>query len=221
MYLRTLLAAATQATQGPPPSTGVGLIQLAINSSSCSIANYAAAVAAKFSAAHVPDVARKLLLTAATRGHAAALHSLASCSPVQQCLDAHTVENMIAQLIKGNNPDGFKLLCKLPAAQQLESTAVVRLLQAALQQRRGFVEGLMECPAMQQLSADMVVQLLQALLDSTSAQSNRFSAEICIRQEAQRSSSREVEQLLLDAKDRNSLSSCDTCMEALYRLPSS
>jgi hypothetical protein len=73
-------AAATQGQEGPPPSTGVGLIQLAINSSSYSMAEAAAAVALKYPAALEPDVARKLLLTAATRGHTAALEILAFSS---------------------------------------------------------------------------------------------------------------------------------------------
>jgi hypothetical protein len=130
------------------------------------MANEAAAVAVKFSAAHAPKVALKLLLTAATSGHEAAVQTLASCTPVQQCLDAATVENMIAQFIESSNPDGFDFICELPAVLQLDSAAVVRLLQAALQKDLEWIAGsLLEFPAAEQFSTDMVSQVLQAVIE--------------------------------------------------------
>jgi hypothetical protein len=96
------------------------------------MAGYAAVVAGKLPAAHARNVARKLLLTAATRGHTTTIWLLYSCKPVQQHLDAATVENLIVQLIQSTHFDGFKLVRKLPAALQLDSAAVARLLQEAL-----------------------------------------------------------------------------------------
>jgi hypothetical protein len=184
------------------------------------MANNAAAVAVKFPAAHVPDVARKLLLTAANRGRTAAVRRLLQSKPVLQHVDAATMEIMLADFIKGTDPDGFKLVCKVPAAIQLDSAAVARLLQAALQQSRlGFTELLLAFPATQQFGADMVVQLLHSLFKSITAQPDRITAKLCMLQAAQQLSSSVVEQLLLAAIERNGGSSCDTCTEALCGLP--
>jgi hypothetical protein len=133
------------------------------------MADIAAAVAAEFPAARVPDVARKLLLTAATRGHVAAMDTLLLCDSVWQQVDAASVEFMLTQLIKGRNLVGFELVCEWPPAQQLDSAAVARLLQAVLQQnRRGFIERLLRFPAAEQLNGDSVAQLLVAAVKHAS-----------------------------------------------------
>jgi hypothetical protein len=176
-------------------------MQLAINSNSCSVAFKAAAEAANFPAAHAPDAARKLLLTAATRGHTKAVHRLLQCHPVQQHLDAATVENMIAPRIASNDPDGFKMICKFTAPQQLDSAAVARLLQVALQQgRQVFVGCLLALPAAEQFSADMVSQLLLAAVEHNRDGSHRtWIQQLSGLPPARQLSSDSVAQLLLAA----------------------
>jgi hypothetical protein len=213
-------AAFTQDEQGTPPGTGADLLQLAINSSSSGMASNAAAVAVKFPAAQSPDVVRKLLLTAASRGHTAAVLRLASCKLVQPHLDACTVECVLAQLIERDDRRGFKLISKLPVATQLGSAAVARLLQAALQQGRpGWVVSLLALPATADFSAAVVAQLLHALLLSRSAYSCTAAAQLCLLQAAQQLSGSALEELLLAAIERNGDSKRETCMQALCGLP--
>jgi hypothetical protein len=221
-------AAVTQGQEKPPPSTGVGLLQLAINSSSYSMAEAAAAVAVEFPAAHVPDVARKLLLTAATRGHAAAVQILASCTTVQQYLDAGTVESVLQHFIEGDycgEHSCYELvLCDLPVSQ-LDSAAVARLLQVALQHGRqnkkpDYVNSLLGLPAIEQVSVDTLKQLMLALVNPATTLYNWHTIEhLCILQAAQQLSSSVVEQLLLATIEWSKASGDNTCMEALCRLP--
>jgi hypothetical protein len=183
------------------------------------MADIAAAVAAEFPAAHVPDVARKLLLTAATRGNEAAVQALASCAPVQQCLDAGTLESVLEQSIKGEC-GCFEMMCNLPAASQLDSAAVARLLQAALQLgRQGFVKRLLRGTAAEQFRADIVVQSLHALLNSTTIHPNRFAAKLCMLPAAHQLGSSVVEQLLLAAIEGSNRGNIDNGLEALCGLP--
>jgi hypothetical protein len=196
-------------------------LQLAISSNSSGMASKAAAVEAESPAAHAPELARKLLLTAATRGHVAAVQTLASCAPVQQCLDTGTVESVLEQLIKGDIAC-FQMVCAVPTAAQLDSAAFTRLLQAALRQGRqhrpGFVEHLLAFPTTQQFSADIVLQLLQALIKSRTAPPGGITAELCTRQAAQQLSSSAVEQLLFAALKRDISGSHNTCIQALCGL---
>jgi hypothetical protein len=180
----------------------------------------AAAAALKFPAAHVPDVARKLLLTAATRGHAAAVQTLASCTIVQQHLDARTVEVVLEQLFKGFY-FWFLRMCEVPLASQLDSAAVARLLQAALQHGRQLCASrLLEFPAAQRFSVDMVAQLLHSLLECRTATANlhRLAPQVCRLQAAQQLSSSVVEQLLLAAIELDNDSACYSCTKALCGL---
>jgi hypothetical protein len=136
------------------------------------MADTAAAVAVKFPAAHAPDVARKLLLTAATRGHAAALQTLASCALVQQHPDAGTVGKVLQQLIHGEIRC-LETICKLPAAQQLGCSVVEQLLLAAIEHSNNVssdrcMEALCGLPAASQLGSNSVTRLLLAAVEQNS-----------------------------------------------------
>jgi hypothetical protein len=200
----------------------VGLIQLGINSSNNSVAIDTAKAAVKFPEAHAPEVARKMLQTAATRGNLLVVQTLVSCHPMQQCLDAATVEGMLVQLIKGDNPYGyvsFQRVCDLPAALQLDSAAAARLLQAALKRGRpDYVERLLELPAAEQLSGDMVSPVLHTLVDYGATQPDRIVKQLCLHKGAWRLSSSALYQLLFAAIQQDNGS--DTrCMQELARLP--
>jgi hypothetical protein len=182
------------------------------------MASVAAAVAAEFPAAHAPDVARKLLLTAATRVHASAVMTLASCDAMLQHLDVGTVESVLEQLI--NDLGCFEMICELPVASQLDSAAVARLLQAALQQGGSHcLHSLLAFPAAEQFRADMIVQLLYVLLKCEIPQLDWFAAKLCMLQAAQQLRSSVVEQLLLAAIESSINGSSDICMKALCGLP--
>lgn len=211
---------AMQGRQGPPPSAGVGLLQLAINSSSHSMASNAAAAAVRLPAAQAPDVARKLLVTAATRGHSDAVGRLGFAASVQQHLDAHTMERVLEQLMIAHEPRCFKVMCSLSAGRQLGSAAVANLLQTALQQgQQGCVDRLLEFLAAAQLSADMVAQLLHALLKCSLAEPTRVATQLCGLVAAQHLSSTTAEQLLHAAIKQNGGSHHSACVEPLVGLP--
>jgi hypothetical protein len=76
-----------------------------------------------------PVETRRLLVTAATRQHAAAVTHMARLAYMQRHIDAAKLEVMLVGLLKHNAC--LKLLVQLPAAAQLSSEAVIRLLQAA------------------------------------------------------------------------------------------
>jgi hypothetical protein len=118
------------------------------------------------------------------------------------------------------------MLSELPASQ-LDSTAVVRLLQVAL--RKGwqagppfYADSLLGLPSTQQFSADMLQQVLHALMKFATTQSNWHTIEwLCMHHPAaQQLTSSMVEQLLLATFKWNcSYSGRNTCMEALCGLP--
>jgi hypothetical protein len=110
-----------------------------------------------------PDVARRLLVTAATRQHTEAVQHMVQLAYLQQNIDAATLEAMLVALLKHNACRSA--LVQLPAADQLGSEAVIRLLQAAMQHADNpqlllyLINGL---PAAQRLSSEHGFQLLQA-----------------------------------------------------------
>jgi hypothetical protein len=132
-----------------PPEDGANLLQLAFNCSNpltvdtafVCLPRTADAAAADMPALLEPDVARKLLLTAATRQHAAlllspsALQYMLRLGYLQQHVDAATLEALLQLLVLPcyNTYDALNALCQLPAAAQLSSEALARLLLAAVE----------------------------------------------------------------------------------------
>jgi hypothetical protein len=123
-----------------------------------------------------PAVARKLLLTAVTRQpEAETVQRMLGLAYLQQHVDAATLEAMLQQLVSrcawpvlAGKFEG-QSLCQLPAAAELTSEAVTRLLLVAMQSSDDVViSELCTLPALQQLSAAAVFQLLQVSVQHSS-----------------------------------------------------
>jgi hypothetical protein len=118
-----------------PAETAVTVLQLAMNCSKPPTAlsaafriPYAVASAARDMPAILqPTVARRLLLTAATRQHGAAVAYMISLPAMLHHLDAATLEAMLRLGLRGNN----RTLCQLPAAAELSTDTVTQLLLVA------------------------------------------------------------------------------------------
>uniref|UniRef100_A0A383VCX7 Uncharacterized protein n=1 Tax=Tetradesmus obliquus TaxID=3088 RepID=A0A383VCX7_TETOB len=121
-----------------PADEAAALLQLALNCSNPATAiaaalhvpATAAAAARRMPALLVPSVARKLLLTAATRHHTAAVLHMVGLASMQQHINADTREAMLAQLLA--DYDCVGLLWQLPIAP-ISTEALVRLLLTAVQ----------------------------------------------------------------------------------------
>jgi hypothetical protein len=116
---------------------GAALLQLAFNCSNpqtvaAAVGHLpvtAAATALDMPKLLEPNVARRLLLTAATKQHKEALEQMVQLGYLQQHVDATVLEAMLGQLLK--HRDGVECseaLLRLPTAEQLSSNAVLRLL---------------------------------------------------------------------------------------------
>jgi hypothetical protein len=156
-----------------------------------------------------PDVAHRLLVTAATRWHLELQKAvtLQQLGYTKQHIDAATLEVMLIQLM----PRVAHLACltQLPAAAHLSSKTVIRLLLAAAASEATHkyrilsgVDVLCQLPAAQQLDNAGLLQLLQAAM-----QQGRVPQSFCRLPAAQQLSSGEVFQLLQAAVQLGSLSS--------------
>jgi hypothetical protein len=119
-----------------------------------------------------PAVACKLLLTAAARNRKAANH-LVRLPYMQQHVDVETFQAMLQQLIREfGGPDWdfhamemtVRLLCSLPAAQQLSSEAAEQVILAFVQHDCDITmpAEFYSLPGVQQLSDNQVMRLLAA-----------------------------------------------------------
>jgi hypothetical protein len=138
----TAAAAAVFAVQdhaSVPKNGAADLLQLALNCSNTTTAEAAIRhlpLTAAFAARRMPellepDVARRLLGTAATRQHAAAIHQMVTHQQLEymtQHIDAATLEVITLDLRDYDNIAYLRLLTQLPAAAHLSSEAVIRLL---------------------------------------------------------------------------------------------
>jgi hypothetical protein len=141
-----------------------------------------------------PGVARRLLVTAASRQHAAAVKHMVKLAYMWQHINAATLETMLAELLKHDACVG--VLMQLSAAAQLSSEAVIGVLLAAAagQANSGLfsgVDALCQLPRVQQLDTATVLQLLQAAI-----QQGYMPWSFCGLPAAQQLSSVEVLQLL-------------------------
>jgi hypothetical protein len=179
--LRKLLHHLQEQTSLPAETAGA-VLQLAMNCrnpSTAAAAAYSSRVLTASSARDVPAslqqaVARRLLLTAATRQHTDAVRILLVFPVMQQQLDAATLEVMLRQLLKYH--ECIRILCQLPVAAELSPDTAAGLLLAAYQ---GLMydagRELCALDASHQLSSEQIEALLQALLtqstgyDSTSS----------------------------------------------------
>jgi hypothetical protein len=127
----------------------------------CSSPATAAAAARRLPENFTPEVARKLLLTAATRQHTEVLEMMIKLPAVQQHIDVPTLEPVLQLLIAKAKAGCAVLLLELPAAAQLPSDAVCRLLQIAALQGAGHVAAqLCRLPGAQQMSCSELAGLL-------------------------------------------------------------
>ncbi|KAF6258854.1 hypothetical protein COO60DRAFT_1075045 [Scenedesmus sp. NREL 46B-D3] len=139
-----------------PDGDAAALLQLAMN---CS--NPATAAAA---ASHLPEeleagAARRLLLTAAARQHTEAVQQMTDLPFMQQHIDADTLEAVLRQLLAQG--DCVQQLCRLPAAVQLSSEAVVCLLLDAVERHEAHnVRMLCGLAGAQQMSSEQMIDLL-------------------------------------------------------------
>jgi hypothetical protein len=147
------------------------VLQLAMNCSkpstaaaaAYSIADATAAAARSLPAILQPAVARRLLLTAATRQHTEAVQQMVALPLLQQHLDAATLEEMLRQLLWDHH--STKILCQLPVAAELSTDSATELLLAAYQEyayKAG--RALCKLDATRQLSSEQIEDLLQLLM---------------------------------------------------------
>jgi hypothetical protein len=161
-----------------PKEGAADLLQLALNCKHqatattviCHLPIPAASAARRMPQLLEPDVARKLLVTAATRRHVTAVHKMITYQQLgymKQHIDAATLQVL---LMLFEMPDAYlESLVQLPAAANLSSEYVIRLLLAASDaryRRTGFsaVRVVCQLPAAQQLDRAAVLQLLQAAI---------------------------------------------------------
>jgi hypothetical protein len=230
MLLLLLLLLSLQDSANLPLQGRADLLQLAINCSRPETATAAAVhlavtIAAAAAASNTPALlesalARKLLLTAVTRQHVAAVKHMVVLDDLQQYVDAATLEAAInTTLTQGTsgsvvNQQLVTSLCSLPAAKQLSFKQVAQLLATAVQQDNdSCVDSMCKLPATKQLSSEQVMQLLATAVE----QDGRFCVEsMCELPAAQQLSSEQVWYLLqLAMEDECGIS----CMYALSDLP--
>jgi hypothetical protein len=141
------------------------LLQLALNGNSHDVAQdvlYRQPIPADIE----PAVARKLLLTAAARGHMAALKSLTSAPQIYQHINAAALEPVLLHTVGKGRAGSLVDLLILPAAQQLDSAAAETLLAAAIKCGAGDcverLTGFLGLKAAQELSSAAIARLLTA-----------------------------------------------------------
>jgi hypothetical protein len=154
-----------------PAETAVAVLQLAMNCSNSATAAAAASripllvasTATDLPAILQPVVARRLLLTAATRQHAEAVACMVALPAIAEHLDAATLGVMLRQLLR--HDACITKLCQLPVAAELSTNAVTQLLQAAHEEGEyGAARLFCGLDASQQLSSEQVEALLQGIL---------------------------------------------------------
>jgi hypothetical protein len=126
-----------QANTTLPIEGAADLLQLALNCNSTTAAATAvchmpatAALAARVMPELLePDVTRRLLDTAAVGQHTAAVEHIGRLQYMKQHVDAVMLEKMLLWNLK--HAACLRVLTQLPAAAQLSSEAVTRLLQVA------------------------------------------------------------------------------------------
>jgi hypothetical protein len=179
--------------QSAAAGTDGDLLQLALNCTNHTVASGAtASICLKDLEAHV---ACRLMLTAAVRRHAAALHRLASLQVFSRHLDAPTLEKLLHLLMLRLPPSNVRkgqldasalqevahfdrharqcwsgsaaLLCRMPAAAQLSSEQVATLLHKAVHSDDfRSVQPLLSLPAAEHLCSMCMEQLLRSALVS-------------------------------------------------------
>ncbi|KAF6261936.1 hypothetical protein COO60DRAFT_699128 [Scenedesmus sp. NREL 46B-D3] len=124
-------------------------------------------------------MAHKLLLAAAAREHTAAVQQMLRLAAMRQHVDAALVEAMLCQLLA--HQECVRQLCALPAAEQLSSDAVTRLLLQAMQQRLpAAASQLRRLAAAEQLGTEQVGDLLQACVRTCSADGHGWLLNDCL-----------------------------------------
>jgi hypothetical protein len=106
----------------------------------------------------------RLVVTAATRRHSAAVHHMASTPAVLQEVDTRAHQSVLLHLIQEHGVTALTWLLgshESSIAQQLSAEATVQLLQAAVENKCD-VEPLCAVPAAQRLQSQELLQLLQA-----------------------------------------------------------
>uniref|UniRef100_A0A383VKT1 Uncharacterized protein n=1 Tax=Tetradesmus obliquus TaxID=3088 RepID=A0A383VKT1_TETOB len=161
-----------------PAADAPALLQLAMNCSNWVPATAAAQrVTAKAAAATTrgmtallqPDVARKLLLTAAARQHTVAVHHMVNLEVMQQHINEDTLEGMLVHLLRQHGC--VEVLLQLPAAAQLSTDAVLRLLLAAVKTPNALtaVHKVFSLTAARQLTTEQVDTVLRACMHEVAA----------------------------------------------------
>jgi hypothetical protein len=166
---------AVQAHARLPREGAADLLQLALNCSSTTAAATAVRLLPATAAARrmpellEPDVARRLLVTAATGQHAAAVHEIMThrqLAYLKEHIDAATLEAMMFELHhRYVAMDLLTRLTVLPAAEHLSSEAVTRLLlDATARDQFSTIRLLCRLPAAQQFDTAAMMELLQAAI---------------------------------------------------------
>jgi hypothetical protein len=143
-----------------------------------------------------PDVAHRLLVTAARRQHVAAVHKMVShqrLGYIKQHVDAATLEVMLFDLRRHAMSGAYRnLLTQLPAAAHLSTEAFIKvLLDAAAVHASKTIFVVCRKPAVQQLDTAAGLHLLQAAVKL-----GHIPRWFCDLPAAQQLSSGEVLQLL-------------------------
>jgi hypothetical protein len=198
----------------------VDLLQLALNCSSESTRDKAVRHLRAPDAANrtpellEPDVARRLVVTAARRQHYDAVYNLVSnqrLAYITQHIDAATLEVILFELQNASDTITRSFL-QLPAAEHLSSEAVFRVLLQAAARDAGCVNVLCELSLAQQFGKAAVLQLLHAAVKN-----GYMPSPICRLPAAQQLSSAEVYKLL-QAAVQSGMS--DFRLRALLIIPS-
>jgi hypothetical protein len=213
------------------PQTALGLVQLAMNCSKLiESASATAAAVAAYTPELAPGEARRLLVTAAIRGHVAAVKALMDTSAVRVHVGPPTFEQVLQHLMAaGSFAATFALLDSrnnLPVVRQLSRASVLNLLQQAVAGGNlnctGYLIGL---PVMGELSCEELMLLLKAAAGSAQTRPSIWVTNLlCGKPAAAKISSNEVAILLQSAAQRRQLLPCDdariaACMLQLCKLP--
>jgi hypothetical protein len=186
LLLLLVLVSLLQVDATLPDEGAADLLQLALNCSSATAAATAVGhmPATAVSAASLmpallePVVAGRLLVTAATRQHAAAVTCMASTTRVeymQQHIDAATLEAMLVRLL--GQDSCLRLLSRLPAATHLSVDAVMRLLKAATN-HGDIPPALLHLPAARSSTEPQIVAGIVAVLQHLAAEDQQHLAAL-------------------------------------------
>jgi hypothetical protein len=122
------------------PETALGLVQLAMNCTSAESASDTAEAVAGYTPEELaPADARRLLVTAALRGHVDAVMALIRTSAVQVHVDLPTFEQVLQHFIAAGEVftaagllDSEVLWVLYPVVEQLSRASALKLLQQAV-----------------------------------------------------------------------------------------